>query len=135
MATDNSCIEYAKEWFRQVTPSFQFFPINFKFLPRRFTIHWRLFNTSSRIFLLSVNVYTSKPYVNFGVCMPMSLSHCVILSQLTTIESNEELGYVSRQLEHIVCWCVAVPGHNVAKVIALSHIMRNAANCVFAREH
>lgn len=40
VATDNSCIQYARKLFRQINRNFQTSPIIFELLYHLFTFHW-----------------------------------------------------------------------------------------------
>lgn len=63
----------------------------------------------------------------------MSLLHHVILPPSTSIASNEVFWNVLRRLEHIVCWCVAVPAHEVPICYRLCPYDAHAIDCVLGR--
>lgn len=84
--------------------------------------------------LLSSSQYRQTRYLSspVDVWSPTSFLHCVIPFLSAPIASSEVFGDVcTRGFDGIVCWLVAVAGHDVSIVIALTNITHYTMNSVF----
>lgn len=95
--------------------------------------HWRLLDISSPTLLWS----SQFPLLRFLPCSVdvfwFFLLHCVVLSHLAPISSNDAFGNVVRRLHRISSWCIAVPTHYVSNKIALTHMIHNVIDCVISQ--